>query len=260
MYVLWDIFMTTWQNILRTVAPTLCLLFAFFLQLCRLSSSSLFFGCIYCSQSTESRQLNVYNVNVTSNHILFYSVSLCSSSCYLSSPSMSASALPSPFQPTLPPPPPSLPHSDRTTETKSMAVTGDALDESPWLQRLSHCSAEKWKNPRKKGFSWRGMEGGEEGAEVEMWTEVRECRPGGYEPLIDCRGLTQALCDWHFQHTHSLYFYSCEGLLLLSFPPTLTATLTCPGLTLNHTLFKCIILEVHTSISACRISADWIQL
>ncbi len=95
--------------------------------------------------------------------------------------------------------------SGKTTETKSMAVTGDVSDESPWLQRLSLCSAEKWKNQRKKGFSWRGMEGAEEGAEVEMWTEVLECRPRGSEPLIDCSGLTEALCDCHFQHTQFVF-------------------------------------------------------
>lgn len=78
----------------------------------------------------------------------------------------------------------------------------------------------------KKGFSWKGMEGGEEGAEVEMWTEVAECRPQGSEPLIDCSRLTEVLCDCHLKHTPSLCFYSCEGLLRLSLPLTLILTET----------------------------------
>lgn len=82
-----------------------------------------------------------------------------------------------------------------------------------------------------------GMEGGEEWAEVEMWTEVVECRLRGAEPLIDCSGLTVALCDCHFKHTPTVYFYSCEGLLLLS----LTLTLI-----LAETLYKFLILEVQT--------------
>lgn len=53
-----------------------------------------------------------------------------------------------------------------------------------------------------------GMEGGEEWAEVEMWTEVVECRLRGAEPLIDCSGLTVALCDCHFKHTPTVYFYT----------------------------------------------------
>lgn len=48
-------------------------------------------------------------------------------------------------------------------------------------------------------------------------SEVVECRPQGSEPLIDCSGLTATLCDCHFKPTHSLYFCSCESLLLLSF-------------------------------------------
>lgn len=47
------------------------------------------------------------------------------------------------------------------------------------------------------------MEGGVEGAEVEMWTEFVQRRPRGYEPLIDCSGLTEALCDCHFQHSNA---------------------------------------------------------
>lgn len=80
-----------------------------------------------------------------------------------------------------------------------------------------------------------GMEGGEEGAEVEMRTEVVECRLRGAEPLIDCSGLTVALFDCHFKHTPTVYLYSCEGLLLLS----LTLTLI-----LAETLYKFLILEV----------------
>lgn len=114
----------------------------------------------------------------------------------------------------------SLPHSGKTTETKSMAVTGDALDESLRLQRLSLCSAENWKNQKKKDFSWSAMEGGEEWAEVEMWTEVVECHPQGSEHLIDCTGLMEALCDCHFQHTHtqSKICISIIHLLMLT-PP-----------------------------------------
>lgn len=64
-----------------------------------------------------------------------------------------------------------------------------------------------------------------------------ECRLRGAEPLIDCSGLTVALCDCHFKHTPTVYFYSCEGLLLLS----LTLTLI-----LAETLYKFLILEVQT--------------
>lgn len=142
----------------------------------------------------------------------------------------------------------SLPDSGQTTDTKSLAVTGDALDERPRLQLLSQHSAEKRKNQRKKGFSWMGMEGGEEWAEVEMWTEVVECRLRGAEPLIDCSGLTVALCDCHFKHTPTVYFYSCEGLLLLS----LTLTLI-----LAETLYKFLILEVQTKNSDSGISYEF---
>lgn len=71
-----------------------------------------------------------------------------------------------------------------------------------------------------------GMEGGEERAEVEMWTEVVECRLRGAEPLIDCSGLTVALCDCHFKHTPRMYFYIREDLLLLSLRLTLILTET----------------------------------
>lgn len=110
---------------------------------------------------------------------------------------------------------PSHPNSGRTTDAKLMAVTGDASDESPRLQRVSQCWAEKLKNQRKKGLSWRGMEGGKEGAEVEMWTEVKECHPLGSEPLIDCSGLIEDL--WLSlptqTHTHTPMHTHAQGCI-----------------------------------------------
>lgn len=46
----------------------------------------------------------------------------------------------------------SLPDSGQTTDTKSLAVTGEALDERPQLQLLSQHSAEKRKNQKEERF------------------------------------------------------------------------------------------------------------
>ena len=116
---------------------------------------------------------------------------------------MSASPLASPFHPPLP----------RLSLPSLVLVEQQKPSRRQWQVTLwmkvpesNGCHSARQRserNQRKKGFSWRGMEGGEEGAEVEMWTEVVECRPRGSEPLIDCSGLTEALCDCHFQHRHT---------------------------------------------------------
>lgn len=172
----------------------------------------------------------------------------CSYSCSLSSPNMSASLLLSAFHPSLPAAP--FPFWFRANNRHQ--VTGSDRWRFGWKAStptaVTALSRKRESTKRKKGFSWMGMEGGEEWAEVEMWTEVVECRLWGAEPLIDCSGLTLALCDCHFKHTPTVYFYSCEGLLLLS----LTLTLI-----LAETLYKFLILEVQTNNSDSGISYEF---
>lgn len=145
-YRLLDIYMTTWRNIARPNVVLPCWLsFGNFVDRV---AEALFSAVSRTEASAECLQCKMQTVN--SNHIVFNSMSLCPSSCSLSSPNMSASHLQSPPRSTLPP---SFPGTGRTTETKSMAVTADASDESLRLQLLSQCWAEKWKQHRKKGFS-----------------------------------------------------------------------------------------------------------
>lgn len=95
---------------------------------------------------------------------------------------------------------PSLPHSERTTKIKSTAVTGDALDERAAAPVAVTVLSREVREAVEERSELEGNKEAEEGAEVEMWSEVVERRPRGSQPLIDCSRLAEALCVYRFKH------------------------------------------------------------
>lgn len=79
-------------------------------------------------------------------------------------------------------------------------MTGDALDERAAAPVAVTVLSREVREAVEERSELEGNKEAEEGAEVEMWSEVVERRPRGSQPLIDCSRLAEALCVYGFKH------------------------------------------------------------